>query len=537
MRRNALLLLGVILCAAVMAGPASAQVQPAGTGEPLYTNSTQNTQWLEWPATSGIDAYRVRYDYYENNALVANPTQSPAPNGATNVWANWSGVKTLQHGGQYGICAQGQFRFPNDAVWISARAELVLDGHDARDAGRTRRSIVPSRRRHSSSQAEWRSPGTRTSSLKVDFSDDVAGPFPANFLCFQVGGASGVCDTSKGAIYGYNASCSIPGGAGKSTTFTCTADYGNIVDGDVWACVIAADASIPDNPSGPNQTSTADKANLSTASCDSVVVDRTPPVAAINTAATTVKVGDLLTFQGTATDATSGLTGPGEWTFGDSDAIPSGDTMTHIYEQPGTYELTYTVRDAAGNSTTVRRTITVLETTPPPGDDDPGDDGPTGPGEVHRLRVNAPNKARARAEFIPVQLTATDRGKVQLQLLDGEKEIARASVRLDPDGTADHRLKLKKGTAPGRYVLKATWKPPRSAAITKLRNLRLVKSPPVRRRASASASHGVEVGDRPARPARRGLPRHPPGARVQGELKLTTGRRPGLRPVAELGHA
>ena len=69
MRRNALLLLGVILCAAVMAGPASAQVQPAGTGEPLYTNSTQNTQWLEWPATSVIDAYRVRYDYYENNAL------------------------------------------------------------------------------------------------------------------------------------------------------------------------------------------------------------------------------------------------------------------------------------------------------------------------------------------------------------------------------------------------------------------------------------------------------------------------------------
>src|SRR6478609_8839839 len=119
MRRNALLLLGVILCAAFMAGPASAQVQPAGTGEPLYTNSNQNTQWLEWPATSGIDAYRVRYDYYENNALVANPTQSPAPNGATNMWANWSGVRTLQHGGQYGICAQGQFRFPNDPLWIS----------------------------------------------------------------------------------------------------------------------------------------------------------------------------------------------------------------------------------------------------------------------------------------------------------------------------------------------------------------------------------------------------------------------------------
>ncbi|MDA0170138.1 PKD domain-containing protein [Solirubrobacter taibaiensis] len=496
MRRNALLLLGVILCAAVMAGPASAQVQPAGTGEPLYTNSTQNTQWLEWPATSGIDAYRVRYDYYENNALVANPTQSPAPNGATNVWANWSGVKTLQHGGQYGICAQGQFRFPNDPLWFPQGPNSCSMGTTL---GRRAYTTIDRSKPTAALQVAGGRAFVNTTNLalKVDFTDDVAGPFPANFLCFQVGGSSGVCDTSKGAIYGYNASCSVPGSAGKATTFTCTADYGNIVDGDVWACVIAADASIPDNPSGPNQTGTADKANLSTASCDSVVVDRTPPVAAINTAATTVKVGDLLTFQGSATDATSGLTGPGEWTFGDSDAIPSGDTMTHIYEQPGTYELTYTVRDAAGNSTTVRKTITVLDTTPPPGDDDPGDDGPTDPGEVHQLRVNAPNKARARAEFIPVQLTATNRGRVQLQLLDGNKVLARATVRLDPDGTADHRLKLKKNTAPGRYVLKATWTPPRSAAITKLRNLRLVKSPSVRRRAKASSLHGAVVGAGP----------------------------------------
>ena len=99
--------------------------------------------------------------------------------------------------------------------------------------------------------------------------------------------------------------------------------------------------------------------------------------------------------------------------------------------------------------------------------------------------------------------------------------LARATVRLDPDGTADHRLKLKKGTAPGRYVLKATWTPARSAAITKLRNLRLVKSPPVRR-ASGERERRCGRGRRPARPARRRLPRHPPRAHVQGELKLTT---------------
>ena len=114
-----LLLIGTVACALGAAQPAAAQVQPAGTGEPLYTNSQQNTQWFEWPASSGIDKYRVRFDYYENNALVANPTQNPAPNGASNVWANWSGVRNLQHGGQYGVCAQGQYTFPNDSLWIS----------------------------------------------------------------------------------------------------------------------------------------------------------------------------------------------------------------------------------------------------------------------------------------------------------------------------------------------------------------------------------------------------------------------------------
>ena len=493
MRRNALLLLGAMVCAALMAGPASAQVQPAGTGEPLYTNSTQNTQWFEWPATSGISSYRVRYDYYENNALVANPTVNPSPNGATNVWANWSGVRTLQHGGQYGICAQGQYQFPNDSLWIS-------DGPNSCSMGTMlgRRASTTIDRSKPTAVLQLASGAAfvrnTNVSLKVDFADDVAGPFPANFLCFQVGGENGVCDTSKGAIYGYNASCSVPGSAGKSTTFNCTANYGNIADGDVWACVIAADASIPDNPAGPNQTATADKANLSNANCDSVVVDRTVPVAAINTASTTVKVGDVVSFQASASDATSGLTGPGEWTFGDSDAIPSGDVVSHVYDQPGTYEVTLTVRDKAGNSTTVRMTITVSDT-PPPDDDDPDDD-PTGPGETHRLRVDAPRQARARAEFIPVQLTATDRGKVQIQLLDGTKVLAKATVRLDPDGTADHRLKLKRGTEPGRYVLKATWKPARSEAITKVRNVRLIKSPPVQR-AKASSLAGVAVSTGP----------------------------------------
>ena len=185
--------------------------------------------------------------------------------------------------------------------------------------------------------------------LRIDFSDDVAGPFPANFLCFQVGGGpQGLCDKNTGAIYGHNPACSVPGSGGKTTTFSCTADYGQVPDGTVWACVIAADASIPDNPNGPDQSATAEKANLSAASCDGVVVDRTPPTASIGVMSTTVKVGELVSVQASASDATSGLTGAGQWTWGDNTAGGSGDAVSHTYTQPGTYELALIVSRRGG---------------------------------------------------------------------------------------------------------------------------------------------------------------------------------------------
>ena len=71
---------------------------------------------------------------------MANPTVNNAPNGAQNVWANWSGVKTLQHGGQYGICAQGAYSFPNDSLYFpdgpnscSTGTQLGLRAHTTID--------------------------------------------------------------------------------------------------------------------------------------------------------------------------------------------------------------------------------------------------------------------------------------------------------------------------------------------------------------------------------------------------------------------
>ena len=65
--------------------------------------------------------------------------------------------------------------------------------------------------------------------------------------------------------------------------------------------------------------------------------------------------------------------------------------------------------------------------------------------------------ALARATSIPVELTANGTGRVQLTLTRGTRTLARASIKLDADGTADHRLKLPKGIKAGRYTLTANY--------------------------------------------------------------------------------
>ena len=153
---------------------------------------------------------------------------------------------------------------------------------------RTRRSTAPSRRPRCTLAGDAAYVKDSKVPLRIDFADDVAGPFPANFLCFEVGvGPDNLCDKNAGKIYGYNAPCSVPGSAGKATDVHLHRRLRQrSPDGNLWACVIAADASIPDNPSGSNQSATADKANLSDPNCDGVVLDRTPPTVAIGAAST-----------------------------------------------------------------------------------------------------------------------------------------------------------------------------------------------------------------------------------------------------------
>jgi PKD repeat protein len=520
--RKKLILFGTVACVLGAVQTASAAVQPAGTGEPAYTNSTQNTQWFEWGATSGIGSYRVRFDYYENNALVANPTQNPAPNGATNVWANWSGVRNLQHGGQYGVCAQGQYTFPNDGLWIS-------DGPNSCSMG-----TMLNRRAHTT--IDRSKPTTAISvaggaaatkdpkiPVQVNFSDDVAGPFPANFMCFQFGGETNICDAGAGFIYGYASACSVPGSAGRSTTFTCTADFssgGNPApDGPVWACVKAADAAIPDNPAGSNQSGSADKANLSDAKCDGVILDRAAPTVSIESAAA-AKVGELVSFGSQASDATSGLAGGYEWSFGDNTGGATGATVNHTFTAPGTYEVKVKAADAAGNQGVATKVVTVSAgttpppvgggTTPPPATDGGDlDDQPTG--EEADFDVSAPRKLKLAKGKLPITVSSDTAGKVGVALVRNGRVIARGSKSI-AEGTASYKLKLPRKAKAGSHKLKVTFKPTGGAAITETLKVKLTG------KAAAKAS---ATGRATSRVSGAGAPSGLPDGKFRGTRKRT----------------
>jgi PKD repeat protein len=527
--RTRLICLGAVACAVALAQPAAAQVQPAGTGEPLFTNSAQNTQFFEWPAQgAGIDAYQVQYRYYANNAEVASPTVNYGTN-AGSAWANWSGVASLQHGGQYGVCAQGRYSLTNDSLFYpdgpnscSMGTMLGRRAYTTIDRSKPSASVTLG---GGAGGAEYTKDAKVA--LKVDFSDDVAGPFPANFICFQFGGGpGGLCDATQGFIYGYTPSCSVPAGAGKATSFNCTADYGSgsspAPDGPVWACVRAADAAIPDNPSGSNQSGSADKANLSDPQCDGIVLDRGAPAASINASATSVRVGDLVNFEAQVSDATSGVAAGGTWTWGDNTAGGSGASASHTFTQAGTYEVKLAVADNAGNGATATKVITVAapggSSTPGGGTTTTGGGSTTTGGgttttgggttttvggtttgggtTTAKLTVGAPAKLAAKSKAIRLSLKAGAAGRVQLSLVRGGRVVSRGGTAVAA-GTTVYKLKLPKGGKAGRYTIKATYTPAGGSAKTTTRAITLKGKARAARASASIATPGAKLDGGP----------------------------------------
>ncbi|WP_415381688.1 Ig-like domain-containing protein [Halosimplex sp. TS25] len=129
----------------------------------------------------------------------------------------------------------------------------------------------------------------------------------------------------------------VPGG--RSTTITTTERLWDV--GDHTVSVSGGDASVTETVT---------------------VEDRTAPTADAG-ADQTVDQGAATTFDASASSDNVGID-EYEWDFGDGNTA-TGRTPTHTYDDPGTYTVTLTATDAAGNADSDTLTVTVEDTVPP----------------------------------------------------------------------------------------------------------------------------------------------------------------------------
>lgn len=449
----------VFLAALVAAAPAAADVTVEGTGEPAYTNSTQNTQWIRWQAPAEADAYRLHARYYRDNVQVSEVTWSVPMSGTS--WLNWSGVATLEHGRQYGICVTGEYSFPNDSLYFPDGANSCSNGTNV---GKRSYTTIDRSKPNTSVALAGGADFTKhqTIPVSVGFQDDVAGPHPANFVCAGAG-----TDPCSGLAY--RAECSVPGSGGKNTTFSCGVDASQLPDGPVTVCVIAADAAVPDNPSSADQTRTANQANLSDAKCDTVVLDRKGPSLALNASKTVVRTGEQVAFSADASDSGSGIdTSASIWEFGDGTPAGAGGAVSHSFDRPGTYVVRFRAKDKAGNESVAQKSITVeappSDVTTPPDDGTPTPEPPvTGDGkmpgvQIGAVRVSVPKSVRlGKVKQLLLRTQADQAGTLTLRLMRGKKVYSRLTVGL-AKGETTQRLRLPKGLKRGTYAVKIGFK-------------------------------------------------------------------------------
>ncbi|HMJ02877.1 MAG TPA: PKD domain-containing protein [Conexibacter sp.] len=460
----------IVVAALAAASPAMADVTVEGTGEPAFTNSADNTQWIRWQAPAGSDAYRLHARWYRDGAQVTETTWPVSGSGDV-TWLNWTGVAALEHGRSYAICVVGEYSLPNDSLFFP-------DGPNSCTAGtmqgkRTSTTIDRSKPNTSVAAAGGAAfTAQQTIPVSIGFQDDVAGPYPATFVCVKAG-----ADPCEGG-YAFSDECSHPAGGGKSTTFNCNVDASELPDGPVTICVVAADASVPNNAGSPDQTRNASQANLSDKQCDTVVLDRQGPSLALNASKTVTLTGEQVAFSADASDSVSGIdTATSSWEFGDGTPAAAGSVASHSFDRPGTYVVSFRAKDKAGNETTAQKSITVEappsggtpspgDSTPPPSGGTPSPGGSTPPPggsalpgiRIGGVRVIVPKAVRlGKARQLVLRAQAEQAGVLTLRLTRGKKIYSRLSVGLAP-GETTQRLRLPKRLERGTYMVKIAFK-------------------------------------------------------------------------------
>jgi len=368
-------LLGALLCAALagpLAAPAPATVQ--SYNEPTYTKtSTNNAFWYQWTAVTGTDENaNTRYEWYlcfstyhmyPNGSQVQEESSSgtngpgtqnctgslrsgPTPSQATYGAMPFNGTSTvLPDGHRYDMCASGYYRWPYLWKW---------DGYSSCPW-----TIIDRNKPTSSVSLAGGATYVRTATVPVQiaYGDATSPPWAGS------GGVASnwVCVAQTACTPGGqpNEPCSHPADpTSRTTSFSCTA---NVADGRWYVCAMAADSAVPDNATGPDQfaSATSNNANLSTASCDDVTVDRAAPVVTVGATPTAATAGEAVAFSATATDAISGIAGPYDWDFGDGTGASGSGSPVHAYGAPGTYEARVTATDQAGNQGSASVSVTV----------------------------------------------------------------------------------------------------------------------------------------------------------------------------------
>ncbi len=213
----------------------------------------------------------------------------------------------------------------------------------------------------------YSTPGTYTVTLRVD---DVAGNGPVSdtLTLTVVDITPPVADAGPNQTVDEDTSV-IFNGDGSSDNVGITSYQWNFGDGGTASGMV--NSHIYSTPGTYTVTLTVtDGEGLSDSDTLTVtVLDTTPPVADAGPDRT-VNEDISATFNGSGSSDNVGIVSY-QWNFGDG-GTGNGIIVSHTYINPGTYTLTLTVNDAAGNGpVSDTLTVTVLDTTPPIADAGP----------------------------------------------------------------------------------------------------------------------------------------------------------------------
>jgi plastocyanin len=482
------LLLSLVVALVVLAAPASssASFTSAAGGEPPVTNTPTDSHFFNWTAQGNmrfcVNVYR-NSTLYERGCIPSATTYYPDGSSGTfsqteNALPDGTLVNVIPLQCQEGtfICLSCAYDFCHSSTLIDLN-QPVLTVYAAGTAIYTNNPQVL---------------------MHIDYSDALSHPWFAGgdgaavFVCARRDRACTNAD-----LHNYEPNCShanlsrfsAPGNA-KVNSFDCTFNFSSEADGPVYLCASAADQSIPDPdptavepgnlPANVDQFKnpatglgwTAGDANLAENSCGSVILDRAPPTLSLKASDTTPATGDLVTFSASSSDGLSGVSGPYIWDFGDNTSSKQGANITHTYGDPGTYHVTLSGHDGAGNEGTASVDIVVKKTqdgtgdegtvTPkPPTNNEVGGKEGTQKAVLGALKVIAPKKYKLGKKSKPILLTliASSPGAFQAALTKGSKTVSKGAGVLRSAGTFGFKLTLPKHLTAGTYKLRLTFVP------------------------------------------------------------------------------